>query len=226
MFRPFHNRSEAGRLLARELERYHGRPDVIVLGLPRGGVPVAFEVARGLGVPLDVLPVRKLGVPGYEELAMGAVAFGGRVALNQDVILELAVPRRLLDEAVERERRELERREQAYRGSRAPPEVKGHTVILVDDGAATGATIRAAVMATRAMNADRIIVAVPAAAVSTKTVLESEADEVVCLATPDPFYAVGMCYDEFPQLSDAEVQHMLARAGEVDDESARAARPL
>ena len=189
---------------------------MLVLGLPRGGIPVAYEVARGLGAPLDVFVVRKLGVPGHEELAMGAIATGGVRVVNRDVVDALHIPPDVLDRAAVEEARELERREQSYRGERPEPQVGGKTVILVDDGLATGSTMRAAVAALRQQVPARIVVAVPVAAPSTCQELRREVDEIVCFATPEPFMAVGRFYDDFAQTTDEEVTERLAaaRAGE------------
>src|SRR5512135_1526004 len=208
----FRDRTEAGQLLAEKLSAYAGRPDVLVLALPRGGVPVAYEVARALGVPLDVFLVRKLGVPGHEELAMGAIASGGVCVLNDDVVQALNIPGRVIEAVAARERRELERRERAYRGGRPAPEVRGRAVILVDDGLATGSTMRAAVAALRRRGPARIIVAVPTAAPSTCEEFRHEADECVCDITPDPFYAVGLWYEDFSHTTDDEVRELLERA--------------
>ncbi len=209
----FRDRSEAGRLLAARLEpAYAGRSDVIVLGLPRGGVPVALEIARGLGAPLDVFVVRKLGVPGHEELAMGAIASGGVIVLNDEVVRELGLDRAIIEEVAEREARELARRELAYRGGRPPPDVAGRAAILVDDGLATGSTMRAAVAALRRQGPAAVVVAVPVGAYSTCVDLAREVDDLVCLATPEPFYAVGLWYEDFRQTTDAEVRALLESA--------------
>jgi predicted phosphoribosyltransferase len=212
MSKPFTDRSEAGRILANCLEEYAGREDVIVLALPRGGVPVAFEVARALGTPLDVFLVRKLGVPGHEELAMGAVATGGVVVINDEVVDSLRVPLGEVEAAIVRERQEMSRRETIYRSGRRPPDVRGRTVILVDDGLATGSTMRAAVEALRRKGPAKILVAVPTAAPSTCRELESIADGCVCSITPEPFRAVGVWYEHFDQTSDEEVCDLLTRA--------------
>src|SRR6201996_8534494 len=185
----FADRREAGRFLAEKLAAYADRPDVLVLALPRGGVPVAYEVARALGAPMDVFVVRKLGVPGYEELAMGAVATGGVRVLNDQIVQRLGIPQYIIDAVPAREQQELARRERLYRGGRPPPDVRGRTVILVDDGLATGATMRAAVMALRKLQPARIVVAVPTASPETCEELKSEADDVVCAITPEPFLA-------------------------------------
>jgi putative phosphoribosyl transferase len=208
----FRDRSEAGRMLGEEMARRFGnREDVIVLALPRGGVPVGYEVARALRAPLDVFIVRKLGLPGHEELAMGAIASGGVQVLNEDVMGWMPLSRKAVDSVVERERIELVRREKAYRGDRPPIEVEGRTVVIVDDGLATGSTMRAAIRALRKMRPEAIVVAVPVAARETCEALRSEADEVICLRTPDPFDAVGLWYRNFEQTTDAEVHELLGR---------------
>jgi putative phosphoribosyl transferase len=208
----FRDRHEAGRALAALLHPYSGRGDVIVLALPRGGVPVGYEVARTLGVPLDVFLVRKLGVPGHEELAMGAIATGGVQFLNTDVVRAMHIRPEQIQHAAEREAGELRRRERAYRRDRPAPALAGRTVIVVDDGLATGATMHAAVRAIRGMRPARIVVAVPVGATDTCAALREAADEVVCAETPEPFYAVGMWYDRFDQTDDAEVRYLLADA--------------
>jgi predicted phosphoribosyltransferase len=209
----FRNRTDAGRQLAEKLVAYADRPDVLVLALPRGGVPVGFEVGRGLGVPLDVFLVRKLGVPGYEELAMGAVATGGVRVLNDEIVRGLGISEHEIDAVVARELQELAHRERLYRGDRPPPDVGGRTVILVDDGLATGATMRAAVQALRQQHPARIVIVVPTASPDTCEALKAEADDVICAMTPEPFYAVGHWYEDFTQTSDDEVQELLARRG-------------
>ncbi|MFY9729103.1 MAG: phosphoribosyltransferase family protein [Candidatus Acidiferrales bacterium] len=203
------NREEAGRLLGLRLAAYKGRPDVIVLGLPRGGVAVAHEIAEALEVPLDVFLVRKLGVPGFEELAMGAIAMGGSELVDPDVVEEFDLSGSVIRGVAATERRELERREHIYRGSRPPLDVHNKTVILVDDGIATGSTIRVAIEALRKLYPARIIVAAAVAPLSTYLMLGSEADEVVCLLTPREFRAVGEFYADFPQLADVEVCKLL-----------------
>lgn len=205
----FKDRAQAGRLLAAKLGAYKGRSDVIVLGLPRGGVPVAFEVAQALNAPLDALVVRKLGTPGHEELAMGAIASGGGRVLNLEVIEGLRISQADLDAAETRELRELERRQQAYRANRPALNLKDKTVILVDDGLATGATMRAAVAAVGQQSPQRVVVAVPVGSPDTCDLLSQEADEVVALSQPIPFNAVGQWYQHFPQTSDQEVQQLL-----------------
>jgi predicted phosphoribosyltransferase len=207
----FRDRREAGRLLADKLTDYANRPDVIVLALPRGGVPVAYEAARALQAPLDVFLVRKLGVPGHEELAMGAVATGGVRVLNDEVVTSLRISEKQIDAATSQQREELKRRERLYRDGRPAPNVRGRTVILVDDGLATGATMRAAVQALRQQQPARTVVAVPTASPDTCQALRAEADEVVCAITPEPFLAVGRWYDVFTQTTDDEVRDLLAR---------------
>ena len=208
----FKDRRDAGKQLAQELSAYAGRSDVIVLALPRGGVPVAYEVARALNAPLDIFIVRKLGLPGHEELAIGAIASGGIRVLNHDIVQGLKIPQTMIDTVTRQELQELERRERAYRGDRPPPEVRGRTVILVDDGLATGASMRAAVAALRAQNPARIVVAVPTAAPETCAAFESEVDEVICAMTPEPFYGVGRWYEDFSQTTDEEVRALLEQA--------------
>ena len=207
----FRDRRDAGRLLAEKLAAYANRPDVLVLALPRGGVPVAYEVAHRLGAPLDVFVVRKLGVPGHEELAMGAVATGGVRVLNDQLVEQLGIPDQMIDAVAARERQELARRERLYRGGRRPPDVRGRTVILVDDGLATGATMYAAIEALRKQNPGRIVVAVPTASPETCEEMKAKADHVICAITPDPFQAVGRWYQDFSQTSDEEVADLLAR---------------
>lgn len=216
----FGDRRDAGRRLAGNLSRYAGRPDVIVFGLPRGGVPVAFEVARALGAPLDVFLVRKLGVPGHEELAIGAVASGGIRVLNDDVVATTGVRAAEIDRITARELARLERQEREYRGERPPLEPRGRIAILVDDGLATGATMRAAVAALRRRRAGAIVVAVPTAPADTCKALSRQVDEVVCPFTPDPFMAVGLWYRDFTPVSDLEVHDLLeqAAAGEHTDQ--------
>jgi putative phosphoribosyl transferase len=210
----FRDRTEAGRQLARKLTKYAGRPDVLVLALPRGGVPVADEVARALHVPLDVFLVRKLGLPGQKELAMGAIATGGVRVLNEDVVRGLDLSDALIESVAAEEQQELERREQMYRGGRPAPNVRGRIVILVDDGLATGSSMRAAIAALRQQGPARIIVAVPIGARGTCAEFQSEVDEVVCARTPEPFYAVGVWYNDFSQTTDEEVHDLLERAAE------------
>jgi len=208
----FKNRSEAGRFLAEQLSAYANRPDTLVLALPRGGVQVAYEVAKALGAPLDVFQVRKLGLPGHEELAMGAIATGGVRVRNPEVVEYLRIPDEVIDEVTARERQELERRERLYREGRPALSPRGRVVILVDDGLATGSTMLAAVLALRQQQPASIVVAVPVAAKQTCEELRTVADEVVCAVTPDPFYAVGLWYEDFSQTTDEEVRELLARA--------------
>ena len=213
----FPNRTEAGRSLAQLLREYANRKDVVVLGIPRGGVPVAFEVARTLKAPLDVLVLRKLGVPGHEELGFGAIASGGIRALNPEIIGALGLSKWDIEQVTDRELKELRRREHLYRGRRPPLDVTGRTVILVDDGIATGSGMRAAVDALRQMKPAQIIVAVPVAPGSTCDRLRREVDGLICLATPEPFYGVGQFYFDFSQVSDQEVNELLDRAPQERD---------
>jgi putative phosphoribosyl transferase len=206
----FRDRFEAGRLLGEELSRRFGeKKDLIALALPRGGVPVGAEVAKALDAPLDVFIVRKLGVPGHEELAMGAIASGGVRVLNQDVLRYIPLPQRVIDEVAAREQQELVRRERSYRGSRPSLDVRDKHVIVVDDGLATGSTMRAAVAALRKMQPKSITVAVPVAAPQTCDEFRHEGIDIVCLRTPDPFEAVGLWYDDFSQTTDEEVHELL-----------------
>jgi predicted phosphoribosyltransferase len=208
----FHDRHDAGRQLADRLSHYAGRPDVIVLALPRGGVPIGFEVAQALDVALDVFLVRKLGVPGREELAMGAIASGGVRVLNDEVVRALRIPPGIIDAVAADEQAELERREQAYRDGRPAPDVRGRVAILVDDGLATGSSMRAAVEALRQRDPARVVVAVPVGAPETCAALGEIADEVVCGYEPEHFAAVGLWYADFTQTSDDEVRELLAQA--------------
>ncbi|HXB14307.1 MAG TPA: phosphoribosyltransferase family protein [Solirubrobacteraceae bacterium] len=208
----FRDRAEAGRLLGERLRRFAGRPDVVVLALPRGGVPVGAEVARELQVPLDVFVVRKLGVPGHEELALGAIAAGGVRVLNRELIDALGLPPEWLEAIDARERRELERRERSYRGELPPQELEGRTVIVVDDGLATGATMTAAVEAIRAREPAAVIVAVPVADPEVCEAVGAAADETLCLLAPHSLGAVGFYYADFSQTTDAEVRELLAAA--------------
>jgi predicted phosphoribosyltransferase len=208
----FEDRSDAGESLARRLGEFAQREDVIVLALPRGGVPVGYVVARALNVPLDVFVVRKLGTPGQPELAMGAIASGGVRVLNRDVVDTFGIPESLIQQVAEAEQEELERREKQYRGERPPLDVRGRTVILVDDGLATGSSMRAAAAALEERGAARIVVAVPVAAGVTCDLLRAEGLEVVCAATPEPFFAVGQWYRDFAQTSDREVSEWLEKA--------------
>ena len=211
MNRPFRSRGHAGRELAVKLASYARRSDVTVFGLARGGVPVAYEIARALAAPLDVLLVRKLGVPGDDELAMGAIASGGVRVLNEDVIQNADISPSALDMVLRREQQELARRERLYRGERPPLTVRDAIVILVDDGLATGSTMDAAIQAVRRQRPARIVVAVPVGAWETCEDFRAQVDEVVCLVTPHPFVAVGLWYDDFSQISDDEVRRLLSQ---------------
>ena len=212
----FRDRSEAGRYLGEELRQrgYTAGVDLIVLALPRGGVPVGYEVSRALNAPLDVFVVRKVGVPGHEELAMGAVASGGVNVVNEDVLDMLRIPRAMFQVVALKELQEVERREKEYRGDKARPDLKGKTVILVDDGLATGSTMLAAVRAVRLAGAERIVVAVPVAAEQTCDAFRQEVDDVICAITPEPFHAVGIWYEDFSQTSDEEVRELLRKSRE------------
>ena len=212
----FRDRKEAGQRLAADLSEYANRPDVLVLALPRGGVPVAYEVARALNVPMDIFLVRKLGVPGREELAMGAIATGGMRVLNEDVVNYLRVPDEVIDAVAAKELRELERRERAYRGDRPPTDVRGKTVILIDDGLATGSTMRAAAAALRQQQPARIVVAVPVSAPQTCDEYSMGVDEIVCAVMPEPFQSVGQWYLDFSQTTDEEVSDLLKQAAGGD----------
>jgi predicted phosphoribosyltransferase len=207
----YENRGQAGRCLAEKLTAYAGHSDVVVLALPRGGVPVAFEIASALHAPLDVFVVRKLGVPGHEELAMGAIATGGVRVMNTDVVRELQVPDQVIESIAEREQRELERRERLYRGARPLQDLCGKTVIVVDDGLATGATMRAAIAALRHMKPGHIVIAVPVGSAEVTEEMRYIADEVFCPYTPEPFRAVGLWYKDFSQASSEELQGLVAR---------------
>lgn len=209
---PFANRREAGALLGQAAAAQGFGAEALILALPRGGVPVAAEVARTLGAELDIILVRKLGTPGQPELAAGAIASGGIRVLNDPVIAAAQISEAALEQVAEQEARELERREHLYRGHRPRPQVRDRCVILVDDGVATGATMRAAIAALRQQHPDRVVVAVPVTAADTLEVLEREADQVVCLATPHPFWSIGQWYENFDQVSDHEVQGLLERA--------------
>lgn len=209
MMEPYRNRTEAGRELARQLTAYQGRPDVVVLALPRGGVPVAHQVAQALGAPLDLLLVRKLGVPGHEELAMGAIARDALV-LNEEILEAYCVADAALARTIESEQAELQRRDRLYRGERPLPVVQGRTVILIDDGLATGSTMRAAVSALRQHRPARIVVAVPVGAEEACELLRELVDEVVCARTPEPFCGVGRWYEDFTQTTDREVRELLS----------------
>jgi putative phosphoribosyl transferase len=214
MLTQFHDRKEAGKLLAAQLIAYANKQDVIVLALPRGGVPVGFEIAQALHVPLDVIVVRKLGVPGQEELAMGAIATGGIRIMNKDVVQFLDISDEVIDGITVQELQELERREHLYRGERPAYDISGRTVILVDDGVATGATMHAAVAAIKQRQPSRVIIAVPTAAPSTCDEFATEVDELVCIIRPEPFIAVGYWYRQFSQTSDEEVRGLLEQANQ------------
>ena len=209
MDRVFRDRTEAGVALAERLAAYAGRSDVLVLALPRGGVPVGYAVARVLTVPMDVFLVRKLGLPAQEELAMGAIASGGVRVLNEDVVQALRIPEAVINRVAQKEQEELERRERAYRDGRAPAAIRGHTIILVDDGIATGSTMRAAIAALKPQHPARIVVAVPVAQAVTCAELRAAGDEVVCLIVPEEFDSVGRWYEDFSATSDAVVQQLL-----------------
>ena len=208
----FLDRIEAGKVLARLLTAYRQRPNLLVLGLPRGGVPVAFEISQALRAPMDIFIVRKLGVPGQEELAMGAIATGGTRVLNARVIEELGISQQVIDEATRREEQELRRRENAYRGNQPPKRIQGKTVILVDDGLATGASMYAAVLALKQQNPQQIVVAVPVAAPETCEAFTKIVDEIICAATPEPFYGVGAWYEDFSQVTDEQVREIYLEA--------------
>jgi len=199
-------------MLATTLQEYANRDDVVVLALPRGGVPVGFEVAKALHAPLDVFVVRKLGLPGQEELAMGAIASGGVRVLNSDLLRALRIPEEVVDQITQEQQRELERREREYRDERSPVDVRGKTVILVDDGLATGSSMRVAVLALKQKGPAQVVVAVPVAPADTCAELQSVADKVVCAVTPQPFWGVGQWYEDFSQTSDEEVRELLRRA--------------
>ncbi|WP_017720263.1 phosphoribosyltransferase [Kamptonema formosum] len=207
----YRDRTEAGRLLAEQLQAYASRPEVLVLALPRGGVPVAFEVARRLNAPLDICLVRKLGAPGYKELAMGAIAPGGVMVLNQNVVGELRISKENIERVAAEEQQELERRNRTYRGDRPAPDIQNRTVILVDDGIATGSTVRAAIATLRQQKPERVVVAVPVAPLSTCNELKAEADEIVCLRALEPFRAISLWYGDFSQTTDDEVRSLLAK---------------
>ncbi|MDB9465393.1 phosphoribosyltransferase [Dolichospermum circinale CS-1225] len=209
MLQKFRNRTQAGKLLAARLTEYAHCPDILVLGLPRGGVPVAYEVAKELNAPLDICLVRKLGVPGHKELAMGAIATGGVRVMNENVVDSLQISQATIDEVVAVEIRELDRRNHAYRGNRPPVKVKNRTIILVDDGIATGATIRAAIATLKKQQPQKLVVAVPVAAVSTCEELKAEVDQVISVITPANLYAIGIWYEDFQQTTDAEVCKLL-----------------
>ncbi|HMC65690.1 MAG TPA: phosphoribosyltransferase [Gemmataceae bacterium] len=211
----FPDRTAAGQQLAEQLTDYADRSDVLVLALPRGGVPVGFEIAKALRTPLDVFLVRKLGVPGHRELAMGAIATGGIRVINEDVVQTLAIPDDTIDLVAAEEQQELDRRQQLYRGDRPPPAIAGRIIILVDDGLATGSTMRAAIAAVRQQKPARIVVAVPVGAAASVEELQAEVDELVCILTPEPFHAVGAWYRDFSQVTDDEIRELLKRAEET-----------
>ena len=208
----FRDRSDAGRILASRLTHYKGRKDLVVLALPRGGIPVAYEIGKELGVPVDVFVVRKLGVPGQEELAMGAIASGDVRIINYDVVNQFGIDQETIDRVTDKERQELRRREQLYRGDRRPPALAGKSIILVDDGIATGSTMRAAIAAIRQSTPARLIVAVPLAAASTYREISAEVDEIICPETPQSFFAISQWYERFEQTTDGEVRDLLSRA--------------
>ena len=210
--KPFKDRRDAGRKLAQKLTAYAGQPNLLVLSLPRGGVPVAYEVARTLNAPLDICIVRKLGLPGQEELALGAIASGGVRELNLDIVRTLNIPDEVINFVAKRELQELQRREKLYRGDRPPPEVRDRRIILIDDGLATGASMRAAIAGLRLQHPARIVIAVPVAAQEVCEAFRSEVDEIVCAITPEPFYGVGRWYEDFSQTTDEEVRILLEEA--------------
>jgi putative phosphoribosyl transferase len=210
----FRDRTDAGKFLATKLTRYAGRPDLLVLALPRGGVPVAFEVAKFLEAPLDVFLVRKLGLPGHEEAAMGAIASGGIIVLNDEMLQRMRIPDHVINSVAQRELQELKRREKVFRAGLPEIDVNGRVVILVDDGLATGSTMRAAAQALRKQNPRRLIVAVPVGSPDTCEEFRAEVDEAVCGVEPEPLYAVGMWYEDFSQTTDEEVQHLLEEASQ------------
>jgi predicted phosphoribosyltransferase len=209
---PFKDRRDAGRKLAQKLTSYAGKPDLLILALPRGGVPVAYEVALALNAPLDIFIVRKLGLPGREELAIGAIATGGVRVLNRDIIRTLSIPDEVITFVAKRELQELVRREKLYRRERPAPEVRDRTIILIDDGLATGASMRAAIAGLRVRHPSQIVVAVPAAAAEVCQTFRSEVNEIVCAITPEPFYGVGRWYEDFSQTTDEEVRILLEEA--------------
>ncbi|MCC5634715.1 phosphoribosyltransferase [Nostoc sp. CHAB 5844] len=216
MTNKFRDRHEAGKMLAKRLTAYANCQDLLVLGLPRGGVPVADEIATSLNAPLDICLVRKLGVPNHEELAMGAIASGGVRVLNYDVVDSLGIDSSTIDEVAAKELQELQRRDRAYRGNRPLPEIKNQTVILVDDGIATGSTMRAAIAIIQQQQPQYLVVAVPVAPPITCEQLQAEVDEVVCLVMPESLYAIGLWYQDFSQTTDAEVRNLLARQSVIN----------
>jgi len=211
----FRDRTEAGQVLARCLQQYKNQPDVLILGLPRGGVPVAYEVARELNAPLDVFVVRKLGVPGHEELGMGAIATGGVRILQEGIVRDLGISPETIEAVSAREQAELERRERLYRGDRPAPTIKGRTVVIVDDGLEKGSTMKAAIQAVRQQDSRQVIVAVPTAPSETCEQLKESADHVVCALTPEPFFSVGGSYADFTQITDGEVRDLIASAANI-----------
>lgn len=217
----FHDRREAGRQLATQLEQYRDRSDTLVLALPRGGVPVAYEVAAALNAPLDVFLVRKVGMPGHEEFALGALASGDVLLLNEATVAEYEVSREQIDMVVRAEQQELERRETSYRGQRPFPDLAGRVVILIDDGLATGSTMRAAVVAIQKKEPARVVVAVPTAPAETCEELSAVVDDIICLVTPEPFYAVGLWYEDFSQTTDDEVRDLLERSAATQSQASR-----
>jgi putative phosphoribosyl transferase len=222
----FRDRFSAGRELAGALESYAHDPTALVLALPRGGVPVGYAVARALPAPLDVFMVRKLGLPGHEELAMGAIASGGIRVLNNEVVHAFDIPTEVIDAVADEEQQELSRREEAYRGNRSRPDIGGRTVIVVDDGLATGSTMRAAVTALGQHRPRRIVIGVPVAAGSACMDLRPQVDDLVCLFAPEPFQAVGLWYEDFSQTSDEEIRELLARANEETAAAATSGEPI
>lgn len=209
MIGKFRNRTEAGQLLASQLTAYANAKDVLVLGLPRGGVPVAYEVAKALHLPLDICLVRKLGLPSNKELAMGAIGMGDVMVLNDDLVSWLGISREKIDRVAVQEKEELERRDHLYRGSRPFPDVRGRIIILIDDGIATGATLRAAIATMRKQQPQSIVVAVPVAPLSACDEFRAEADKIVCLMTPEPFHSISLWYEDFSQTTDEEVRKLL-----------------
>jgi putative phosphoribosyl transferase len=206
------NRTEAGQLLAKRLQAYANCPDVLVMGLPRGGVPVAFEIAKGLNAPLDICIVRKLGVPGQPELAMGAIALEGKRKMNREIVHQFHISEDAIDAVISLEQPELERRDKIYRGSRPLPEIQGRTIVLVDDGVATGATMQVVIEMIQAQAPEYLIVAIPVAPLSVYATLCKLVDEVVCLLIPEPFFSIGQWYEDFTQVSDAQVRELLEQA--------------
>ena len=220
----FRDRTEAGKMLAQKLTTYTNRKDGLVMALPRGGVPVGYEVAKKLNIPLDICIVRKLGVPGHKELAMGAIASGGVRILNYDVVSWLNISSGTIDEVAAHELRELQRRDRVYRGDRSPPDIRNKTIILVDDGIATGSTIRAAIAILQQQQPRRIIVATPVAPLVVCQELQALVDEVVCLSMPEPFYAIGLWYENFAQTTDAEVRKLLEKSNQIFNNQHKIAR--